>query len=836
MRPALLRLLKRPSALSILDTLVATPIGIDHLESRHTRVTCESRCAGRLAAGEKENSFPDDKSQTIRPTQDVFKTFSSPIYDIEPSTESQERETTHPNRSDRKALEKSVIESVHLQPEKLAFESDIGHTSDIGTRLVDHSDHKNNFELWEELLRFRQRHWGDQGTLDIWKGLSTRVNDVWLPVRGERADFFWQSFVKLGLERELYLKDVMDYAINLAEHQGQCWPYLHERAVGGLLERHRAVDAIKWHKKLVSTGLAGPDDLVRVLLPAIHAASKPFVLNPLTPRSGKRQTSGSRLKKFRSLYRSSPGLKIYGSAISMLLQKGCGEDAISLHEFLIKHNDHPTSLKELQPLLEYVRKYGLREEFKRVRSYAERRFEDDFKYADLKNPDSSEAKPTNTKKDMREGRPFKDDIGARLFATRALNFDMVLGTLKMLGASAIGPRTLREMALRSRGSQDILEKIKIIRQSGMPIADTAFARLVQKLAGQNREILLSDLLQSDQHPDVLDDVSVQEPLLFSNYMARDSRQYKLSLAILAELFPESPGLLDVHFRKHIVAGEFNEASKVVDELALNGKTLNEDSVDFMAEHVLTPRRMHRRPPPGRRLSTNDEVMFVFEILQRVVPAGGYVSAAFWAEMLKRLGMGRYWNDLRECCIWLVRQYSPKLQSQSEKPWVIPQSRMGTARALDSRMVDLIFSPYMQSAIVAWGFMYLVRDKTDPKSVYVHPTTGHKHIPWTRGLILLRELEQDGLVLETHAIRDATRARLANLYGEYCHSSRPLNRLLRRNNPYSLQEVLAEIDSAWRESSLWNGLDISQPERLVNPYRSPRSRRRSAKVILSRKER
>lgn len=760
------------------------------------------------------------------------KPFSFPIYEIEPSTETQAHEATHLNHSHRDDFAQPASKVLHLQPEKLTFESDIGHTRDIGTRLVDQPEHKNNFELWEELLRFRQRHRGDQGTLDIWKGLTTRVDGVLLPLTGERAEFFWKSFVELGLKRELFLKDVVDYAISLANRYGNGLSSLYESVVGGLLERGRVKQAVEWHRKLQSTGLAVPDDLVRVLLPAIHSVSQPADTSPLISAAVHQRRPVPGLEIFQTLCRASPGHQVYGRTISILLKEGHGEEAIRLHKFLTRRNDHPKSLEEMQPLLDYVEKYGVREEFKQLRSYAQRQFKGDFESLDLETSEQGED-PTDAVEGAPGGNAFKDDIGARLFATRALNFDMVLGTLKMLGVSTIGPRILREMAIRSHGSQDILEKIKIFRQSGISVGDNVFARLIQKLAAQNREILLSDLLRSDQHPVALEDPRLQESLLVSYYMARDSRQYNLSLAVLAELFPDSPGLLDIHFRKHIATGEFRAATKVVDELALRGKTLNENSVDFMAEQVLTPRRMNHQPPPGNRLSTHDEVMFIYKILQRVVPAGVYVSAAFWVEMLKRLGMCNYWDDLRNCCLWLVHQYSPKSRSRSGKPWVTPQSRTGPVRGQDSRMVNLIFTPGMQGAIVAWGFRCRVTDETESKTPYTHSTTGDKLIPWTRGLILLRELEQAGLVLQRRAIRDATRVRLAMLYGEYCHSARRMNRMLRRRNPYSLQRVLVDISRAWGESSLFDGME-SQPDRLVNPPRTLASRRRSAGVVLSRK--
>ncbi|KAJ5645431.1 hypothetical protein N7507_011442 [Penicillium longicatenatum] len=510
-----------------------------------------------------------------------------------------------------------------------------------------------------------------------------------------------------------------------------------------------------------------------------------------------------------------------------------------MHGWLVARQDHPRSLQELQPLLEYTRKYASWQEYDSLQDYAQNRFPSFSPEQDLpQKPPAKEADEGDQgyTKSSRSGKhQYKDNIAARLFATRALNFDMVIGGLRMLGISKIGPRTLREMAVRAHDSQEILENLKLLRQSGITAADSVFARLVPKLAAQNREFLLSDLLQSDQHPDVLENVKLQESLLVSYYMARDWRQYNVSLAILGEHFSDSPGLLDIHFRKHMATGELTAASKVVDELTLLGKTLSEDSVDFMAEKLLPRRRGHHRPHVGECSPapiTHDALMFVFRVLQRVVPTGCYVSPDFWVELLKRLGMGNHWDELRECSLWLVSQYSHRPEESGKLRGIFPPQQRSLIRS-DSRVLDLIFAEKMQQAIVSWGFKFRVTCDTEAKNYCVHPATGDKLIPWTRGLILLRELEEAGLTLQPGPIRRATQIRLNIIFGAYCHSAVRFNRMLRRVNPYSQDRVFKDINLAWG-NSLFQGEEYLQPEKLLNPTRTNMSRRKSGSVLLSRR--
>ncbi|KAJ5772886.1 hypothetical protein N7457_007782 [Penicillium paradoxum] len=826
MRPALLRLLKRPSAVSILDTLTATPTGIEQLGSRYRCLRCHSRSAKQESLVEPDNdpakSQLEDSCRGKRP-------YSFPIYDIEASSELNTSELIPAVENQRhNASIQCPTKFLSLRPDKLEFESDVGHLNDIGTRLVDSLDHRNNLDLWEELLRYRQRHYGDNGTLEIWKGLRIRVDGVQLPVAGKQADFFWQSFVDMGLRQEIFLEEVLDYAINLWKQQGTRWPQLYERVVGGLLDQGMTNRAVEWHMKLQTADLASESDVLLILPSAIHSTSLPAGTEFATVADLEWPSLPPGLKAFQNICSTSPDRNFYGPVISILMQQGYGEVAISMHHFFTQRQDHPQNPSEIQPLLEYVEKFGHRKEFNRLRGYVKKRFDTE---ASIDQPGPIDTTQQVNKKGPQEERPFKDDIGAKMLATRALNFDMVVGGLKMLGVSEIGHRTLRELATRAHGNQDLLEKLKILKQSGISVGNTVFSRLIQKLAAQNRDILLSDILRSDQHPEVLEDKRMQESMLVSYYMARDWRLYNMTLAVLTELYPDAPDLHDIHFRKHIAAWELSAASKVADELALRGRTLGEENS--------YPRRMNHRPPPGQRLSAVDEVVFIFKILKRVVPAGGYVSAAFWVEMLKRLGMADAWADwdkLRDCCQWLVRQYA---ESPGQKPWSgiqsskLPLDPTKQANGRDRRMLELVFTPQMQAAIVSWGFMFRVLDTTTSKFAIAspNPQADEKLIPWVRGLILLRELEKSGLRLDKRLISQAVRHRLAMLYSHHILSARRMNRMLRRRNPYPLQKVMNDVFQAWGDPSLFDGMEQNL-EQLVNPPRSARTKRRAPGIRLS----
>lgn len=450
-----------------------------------------------------------------------------------------------------------------LQPDKLEFESDIGHTQDMGSRLVDDPAYRQRMDLWEQLLRYRQRHYGDRGTLDIWIALTDRVDGVDLPVVGEQADFFWHSFVDLGLKREVIMGEIMAYAMELWKETGSRWDKFYEVVVGGYLERGMIQHAIRWHKKLQYPHLSCPNDIMRVFEPALTMinGSTKIVL----PTTTTRRSVSPGISAFKSICRLTDGHQIYGRVISQLLNLGRVEDAFSLHSFLVERHDHPQTYEEILPLLECAKELSPRK-FYELQAYSKDRFPDRMTSAEGSAPAEEDDKREPSGIAWLQEKPFKDELGARLFATKALAFETTVAGLRMFGVQAIGPQSLREMAVRAQGSQDIIARLRELHRAGISIGDSVFARLIRKLASENRNILLSDLLHSDQHPDVLEDAVMQESLLISYYIARDWRPYNMTLAILTEILDDGSKLSNIHFRKFIASGEWASASKIVDEM------------------------------------------------------------------------------------------------------------------------------------------------------------------------------------------------------------------------------------------------------------------------------
>ncbi|KAH8704169.1 hypothetical protein BGW36DRAFT_370787 [Talaromyces proteolyticus] len=782
MRPALLRLLKRPSALALLSELSSSSAKLEQLN-------CIGECA--------RCQLPQKNARQLR-------SYSSPTN----RTSTSQRLHIHEITSiDTKTL--SRISSTELQREssllldasKLEYESDVGHPGNIGTRLVDDSNRRLDYDLWKELLRYRKRHYGDSGVIDIWKGISYRADKVQLPVEGRIADYIWQNFVNVGLKNNQFLDELVDYAEKVWSRTGQPWSRFYQAIVGGFLEQGMPVQAVAWHRKLQAFHLRSANDIALVI-------DQAMTCNPVEPPdwdlfSADAIKLGFRpgLRAFGEICLATTDHRIYDVVISFLLEQGYPLDALYMHEFLVERKDLPSDATLMRTLSVFAKKE--RDTFSRKVRHRIRKIktnldtlQDEFamskKAVDLNLTTGHER---NSEQDdgnswIKE-RAFKDEFGARLFATKALTVDTITNGLQMFGVQAIGPLSLKEMALRAKGPKDILEKMKALRDAGVTIRDCAFTRVLEKLAMDNKDIVLEDLLRSDQHPDVFEDVALQEHFLCSYLMARDWRLYNLTKAILNDVAKDN--LDNIQFRVSITASEWSAAADIAGKILLDGNALSEESINYMFNNLLSPRRSGKHP--AYKIDPQvDEMAFAIRILKMALKLQSDFNPSYWVELLLRLGKNRHdqWDKIHHLCVWLARHYavqdSPFLQSLSRSKGVDAETLLAKHRT-ESR---LIFNPRLQMALIAWGFKlelwHLEHEMPDNQ--------GGQVIRWMRGLLLLRELEQMGITIYPSFVRRGCRERLQVLFGAAGLSNRPWNRSIRQRNPFTLSHVLEDMLKVW----------------------------------------
>ncbi|KAL4950754.1 hypothetical protein BDW69DRAFT_171405 [Aspergillus filifer] len=785
MRPALLRLLKRPSALSVIDSLITSSAGIENLhnELRRQCLRCLS-FAPQLSDLEVLESRSTNEHKRSKPNP---KALSFPVHSLLPP----ERTASDDHHSNVQHVQHAYREKLGLDPDRLESESDVGKTQDVEPRLVDDPAHRNDFGLWLELLRYRQRHYGDSGTSHILEGLMNRSGGLQLPVHGESADALWQSFVDLGVRNEAVLAQVTDYASRLWTETGRRWPGLYQSIVGSFVKRGMADHALKWHKRLQNPHLSDPSDIANSLV----AAVSDYDATERAPGGFR-----ARMSAFREICKHTDGHQTYGRVMSALLASGKTKELLRMHQFLIERGDHPKSLDELQPLLEYTKSFSSLATRERIRRYSTERFPPTSK-VDSGAPSLPQDPQELDIRDGFEAQEFKDDFGARIFATRALTVDMVIAGLKTFSVRAIGPQSLRELAKRAHGCRDVLEKLVSLEKNKISIGNSLFARLLRKFAEENRETLLDDLIHSDQHHEVLEDFQTQASFMVSSYASHDMRQYQFSLVVLKELVGEGQYMDNLHVQKHIAAEETNLAINTVGDMLVKGYAPNSETHKFMINYLFGPRKPGRRAVQQANLRAPHNLDFAWKYLQKTSLMGGRIPLEIWIEMLKQFGMGAHWRSLCECCMWLARRYS----NVHAHPAGAVQ-RAGT----ENLTLEKLFGRHMQEAIVSWGFLIDPPSRLRSRREYALGRNNERLVPFARGILLLRELQRHGVKVELATVRRVCRQRLVMLYGPSISSNKPRNRALRRHNPYTFDRVIADLNTAWGQPAL---LDDDQKRHL-----------------------
>ncbi|CRG83145.1 hypothetical protein PISL3812_00493 [Talaromyces islandicus] len=795
MRPALLRLLKRPSTLSLLNDLNSAAAGIEQLSVTGQCTAC--RPPWKDAAQYRTYSSVTEHSTTSKKLRfhDILRpddVNAGPPHALE------EHDRMTADDDDRAS-------KLFLNAESMEYESDLGHMRIVGSRLLDDPRRNQDLGLWKEILRYRKRHYGDQGVIDIFYGLVSRMDNVRLPHDGEVADFFWRTFIDVGLRDDQFLDRLAIYAEDIWAITGRRWGAFYPSVVGGLLAQGSPVKAVDWHRKLYPFHLEHANDIVLLLDAALSC-------EPQQPPAGdsfsaEAKTLGFRhgLRAFGEICRATPGHKIFEPLINTMLSRGYLLDALYMSDFLIKQGDLPSDATLVEKLLfvstdeqdnfsrrTRARLRQIRAELQSIRDNLPAPSDNLEEVPSVPPPQEHKKAPEQNETAWIKEKTFRDEFGARLFATKALSVDTITNGLQMFGVTSIGPLSLKEMAVRADGPKDILEKMRTLRDAGVTIRDCAFSRVLEKLAVDNKDIVLEDFLHSDQHPDVLEDVTLQEEFLCSYMVARDWRLYNMTKAILSDIAKDD--LDNIQFRALIAAGQWSTAATIVDKMYLDGNAISTHSISYMMNLFLVPRVKGKHPSYAVDREV-DEVFYAERILKMALKMQTRFNPKYWVELLIRLGTHRHdqWERIRKLCLWLAHHYgakdSPILQSISRSSGVDQESLL-TQRRKDS---PRIFNPRLQMALVSWGFKLSLWDMNEQD---MPDGNGQSVLRWVRGLILLRDLERMGIQMHSSFIRQACRERLQVLYGQDRYSDRSWNRTFRHQNPFKLSHVLGDILKVW----------------------------------------
>ncbi|KAF2803400.1 uncharacterized protein BDZ99DRAFT_453715 [Mytilinidion resinicola] len=665
---------------------------------------------------------------------------------------------------------------------------------------ADTPEYRLDFEYWVQLLQFQERARGLEGVREIWNGMRTREID--LPTTGFAATVLWETFVK----NFDIVEEVINYASDLKMRTGLEYEALYASCIGHWLPRRKTA-AYKFHKSLI-----------RKLAPNKKS------LRDVLPRFAKTARTGH-LDTLRTIYLENSERDVYDTFIPTLYQRDRSR-AQEWHNFLIKHNDIPSRSLAGSPMTP-VRTVDRDELAMRPDSIIESFSPNHLRGAQSEKPKFNREIMSRLLGESHHVKPkkeFDDSFCARLFATRAFSPTSVIKGLGMFGIEAIGPLALREMGLRTHPLDEMPRRFRELKEAGVTIGRSVFSKAIEKFTVENRLDLVRDLLESDQHPDVLEDTKVQEELLSFFISKEDWRQVHRTLAILT-IFHADPNVesWNLMLRAHSKSTSGTEVNRVLKDMHAHGVEVTHLSLNHLHANILRRRNPSKRPV-YRYGDRFDDLRFLAKIWLRILQNGGHIEPWRWREILRRFGMTGRIRELQRLVLWLAAWYSPRKASQTLSAFSMPVSpaKLPSLIAPDvppshpAHPYQKLFPPSFQEALVEWGFKSGLahnskRERSLARRRGLHLPAKIKPVRWTDGLEILVELCEQGVFVKDSTIKKAIQTRIVILYGSGV-SNRKENRMARKRNPWMWQDMIRRAEEVWgRRLFRWPGREEEEDD-------------------------
>ena len=655
--------------------------------------------------------------------------------------------------------------------EQFQKETDLESSAADRPRLIDNGSYSDDWLLWLELIRFRRRHAGIQGTQAIYEEIFSRGK--YIPIRGDIGKELWDLLFQAGHQNRGFLERVVVYATQLKRSTGNASPRMYGSIAGHVL-RTDPGSALKWHRLLKQE-----------FAPSIENYKK--LLRLSAPRGT--------INYLRALYNDYPLIGMYATAIPELCKMQLYEEAFKWHCLLSNHKDLPLEFNDLKPVLAYFVQAGnsgrveqIMGDLVQARSSV---IDEATKYV-RKDETISRELVSRQLGEVHGVAPkqLSDGFCARLFATRLFAVKTVINGLQMMAVDSIGPLSLREIASRDECQPPtILGHLDHLKNAGILLDGSLFTYLVEKLAWEENNLLLKSLVESDLHPDTLEDNNLQERLLAQYYAAEDQLQVERTLAVLTARGTSQQESAKMWWnavlRSHVTLRKIDAVKSILETMQRAMIPVTSRSSRHLRVHWLTRRQK------GHRAERTQELSIIIRATKNTLESGGFVPIIAWREIMRRLGMAGRLVEFENLALWLVDYHaSPAgqqsmlagspLQSVASQEWV-------AAGALNknknpSKYLNLLFTIAAQHAIVAWGFQQEVKINPEahhtsksPRGLVIGSSIPYPRQPlWNWGLILLKRLRERGVPIQQATVSRICRHRLTALFG-HGTSNRPINR-------------------------------------------------------------
>ena len=655
--------------------------------------------------------------------------------------------------------------------EQFQKETDLERSAVDRPRLIDNGSYSEDWLLWLELIRFRRRHVGIQGTQAIYEEIFSRGK--YIPTRGDTGRELWDLLFQAGHQDRGFLERVVVYATQLKRSTGNSPSNMYGSIIGHAL-RADSGSALKWHRLLKQE-----------FAPSIEDYKKLLGLS----------ASWGTINHLRALYNDYPLYGMYATAIPELCKVQIYEEAFKWHSLLSDHKDLPLEFNDLKPLLAYFVQAGDSSRVEKIIGnlvQAQSSFIDQATKYVRKNETISRELVSRQLGEVHGVAPkqLSDSFCARLFATRLFAVKTVINGLHMMAVDSIGPLSLREIASRDECfPHAILRHLDDLKNAGILFGGSLFAYLVQKLAWEENNLLLKSLVESDLHPDTLEDNNLQERLLAQYYAAEDQLQVERTLTILTARGTSQKERAKMWWnavlRSHVTLRKLDAVKSILETMQRARISVTSSSSRHLRVHWLSRRQR------GHRAERTEELSIIIHATKSTLESGDFVPIIAWKEIMRRLGMAGRLVEFENLALWLADYYaSPAgqqsmlagspLRSMASQEWVAAGALSKNKNP--SKYLNLLFTTAAQQAIVAWGFQQEVKIHPEAHHILKSPkrrgmvrSVPHSRQPlWTWGLILLKRLQERGVPIQQATLSRICRHRLTALFG-HGTSNRHINR-------------------------------------------------------------
>lgn len=673
--------------------------------------------------------------------------------------------------------------------EQYQYESNLEVPAFQGSRLVDDPLHTQDWELWLELIIFRNRHHGAAGTMAIYKEIFRR--SLRLPTLGIVANQLWDLLIRAGFYDNRFLEEIVSYALRLKRSTRRSWPGIYYGIVSVALKNDPG-SAYSWHLKLRND-----------FPPLLGDYKKIFKLSLDWGSSG----------HFRDLYKETPIFGMYRTIIWHLCKLQMYDEALKWHDLLCNARDFPARLTDIKPLLDHLAYIGdgpqlecivraLSKAKVRVSKVAENFVRRDAAISrEIMNRQLGKIHGVGPKH-------LSDTFCARLFATRLFSVDTIISGLQMMAAETIGPLSLREIAVRDNCDPGaICRHTDGLKNAGIALDNSVFCALVRSSALENKRGILKSIVDCDLHPDTFADYDLQERLLAQYYDENDLMKIERTLAVLTtgcSVKHLQMIRMNLYLRCQVTLGRPEKVLATLAELKHMGIPVSARSSRHLRVRWLSRRQI------GRGAAETHELSVLIQASQMTMQSGRFVPIIAWREILRRLGMAGRLTEFENLALWLVDWYSSPaaeaalalskrilLSGHGDKSMIEGSLSPGhTSNRHPQRFLNILFTTAAKHAIVAWGFQHIrkpsrsIRKFKKASTIEVLP-----RFQWTWGLRLLYKLRERGVPIQKREVGRICRHRLNILFGTGL-SKRNINRHARSLEVYTESMYIQKMEAIW----------------------------------------